>query len=732
MRDRKDLKNYRPLSLTNTDYKIVAFIFARRLQKIIDGLIGNEQSAYIKGRFIGENARWLLDVFEYCENTNNEGILLMLDFEKAFDAVEWNFLFKVLKNFNFGENFITWIKILYTNTFFKLKNNGWISKSCRMYRGIRQGCPISAILYLFVAEILALSIKQNNTIKGISIPNMSQEIKNIQHADDLTLLLKDTTSMKQAIGVIEKFCHHAGSQINYTKTECILLGSLKNSVKEISGIKTTNKAVKCLGIYLGHDTIDCYDKNWMKTYHDIEKMFESWRKRRLTLFGKTCIINSLAISKFIYVASILPIPDENLLKNIKRSIFNFLWNKTDRIKRNTLIGNVSEGGIGVVDIYLKIKAIKASWIQRISNKGVINYYVTSFCKPYNVNINYLLKTTEKRCEYFKIVPNLPIFYKEIFTCFNECKRSIDVENLSNANFLLQPIWNNDLFKYKNETLCFPSWIKSNFIYVKDLLLPNGTLKKLENISDELKDKSNWLCEYGIINNVFKKILHIKDLDLQTSFFLKDNNNFNFKTGYFDIKGKRCSFYYSNLVKYIFKKPYYQSFYSRLFKIEKDHWNLIYKAKISLNNRKLAEFNYKLINDILSNYSFLFKIKARNNPNCSFCNDTENSKHLLFDCISVKSIWFEVSAILNFDVKWRHIIFGFYLEENSKVVFYNTLLSFIAYRIYKYKMYCRIDNINETEYNVKCSVRNSLATLFTIPLFNNRYTKTINNVISALS
>ena len=183
-----------------------------------------------------------------------------------------------------------------------------------------------------------------------------------------------------------------------------------------------------------------------------------------------------------------------------------------------MIGNVSEGGIGVVDtcIYLKIKAIKASWIQRISNKGVINDYVTSFCKPYNVNINYLLKTTEKRCEYFKIVPNLPIFYKEIFTCFNECKRSIDVENLSNANFLLQPMWNNDLFKYKNETLCFPSWIKSNFIYVKDLLLPNGTLKKLENISDELKDKSNWLCEFGIINNVFKKILYTKDLDLQTT------------------------------------------------------------------------------------------------------------------------------------------------------------------------------------------------------------------------
>ena len=87
------LKNYRPISLTNTDYKIITFIFARRLQVVIDDYIGNEQTAYIKGRFIGINARLILDIFEYCENSNQEGLLLFLDFEKAFYSVEWNFLF---------------------------------------------------------------------------------------------------------------------------------------------------------------------------------------------------------------------------------------------------------------------------------------------------------------------------------------------------------------------------------------------------------------------------------------------------------------------------------------------------------------------------------------------------------------------------------------------------------------------------------------------------------------
>jgi hypothetical protein len=88
------LANYRPISLTNTDYKILAIVLANRLQKVIDELISKHQSAYIKGRYIGTNARTILDIFEYCENRNYGGILLFLDFQKAFDSVEWNFIFE--------------------------------------------------------------------------------------------------------------------------------------------------------------------------------------------------------------------------------------------------------------------------------------------------------------------------------------------------------------------------------------------------------------------------------------------------------------------------------------------------------------------------------------------------------------------------------------------------------------------------------------------------------------
>lgn len=208
--DQTNIKNYRPISLTNTDYKIIAFVFARRLQKVIDNLINENQSAYIKGRYIEENARIILDLFDYCVETNNEGIFLFLDFEKAFDSIEWIFLFKTLEKYKFSNNFIKWMKILYNNPMFRIKNNGWNSKTCYMSRGIRQGCPISAILYLFVADVLALKVKNNDQILGIKPSNYSKEFKHIQHADDLTLFLRNRESLKEAIKTIKDFLNMQG------------------------------------------------------------------------------------------------------------------------------------------------------------------------------------------------------------------------------------------------------------------------------------------------------------------------------------------------------------------------------------------------------------------------------------------------------------------------------------------------------------------------------------------
>ncbi len=270
------LKNFRPISLTNYDYKIICFALANRLQKVLKSVIHDDQTGYIKDRYIGTNARLIEDYFEHCQNFDIPGILLFLDFEKAFDSVEWNFMLSVLDKFNFGEGFKKWVKILYNKPIISIKNNGWFSKDIKLHRGVRQGCPLSALLFVLTVEIMAIKIRQNKNIHGFQCRN--QEIKTSMYADDTSLLLSDLDSLKIAVDTVKEFSTVAGPKLNVEKTEGILLGPLKDSLADYYDIKFTNDAVRCLGIYIGHDKEQCHKKNWVDKTEKIRKILEKWKK----------------------------------------------------------------------------------------------------------------------------------------------------------------------------------------------------------------------------------------------------------------------------------------------------------------------------------------------------------------------------------------------------------------------------------------------------------------------
>ena len=177
-------------------YKILAFIMSKRMQKVFCSVIDDDQTGYIKGRFIGQNTRLVSDIIE--NNKYKNGILLFLDFKKAFDSVEWDFMFESLKLFNFGPMFCQWIKTMYTNPVFFLKNNGHLSLKITMERGIRQGCPVSALLFILVVEVLATNIRKNKNIHGLEAAFIHKQkyIKLSQYADDCTVFLKNKENIK--------------------------------------------------------------------------------------------------------------------------------------------------------------------------------------------------------------------------------------------------------------------------------------------------------------------------------------------------------------------------------------------------------------------------------------------------------------------------------------------------------------------------------------------------------
>ena len=127
-------------------------------------MISPEQSGYVKKRYIGNNIRLIKDIIEYTEKENKKGAAIFCDFEKAFDTVEINFVMSALKHFGFGTSFQKWVSVFYNQINSCIRTNNWLSDKFSIQRGIRKGCPLSALLFLIAAEILACKIKQNTFI----------------------------------------------------------------------------------------------------------------------------------------------------------------------------------------------------------------------------------------------------------------------------------------------------------------------------------------------------------------------------------------------------------------------------------------------------------------------------------------------------------------------------------------------------------------------------------------
>ena len=143
-KDRLFLENWRPISLLNVDYKIASKVLAQRLHDKIPKLVSLNQTGFVKGRYMNDTIRTLHDIVDFCKFTSTEGLLLMIDFEKAFDTLEWDFLFQTLEKMNFGQSFINWVKLFYNDIESCVSNNGVSSPYFKLERGVRQGDPLSA------------------------------------------------------------------------------------------------------------------------------------------------------------------------------------------------------------------------------------------------------------------------------------------------------------------------------------------------------------------------------------------------------------------------------------------------------------------------------------------------------------------------------------------------------------------------------------------------------------
>ena len=168
-KDKRMIRNWRPISLINVDAKIASKTLAKRLEKVLPEIIHSNQNVFVKGRSIFDAIRTIDDLMEYTKGKDLPGILVAIDFEKAFDMLNLNFLMRTLHKFNFGPSFIQWIRTLYKNVKSCVMNNGFTTGPFTLSRGVCQDDPLSLYLFIIALETLTIKIRNEDSIKGFKI-----------------------------------------------------------------------------------------------------------------------------------------------------------------------------------------------------------------------------------------------------------------------------------------------------------------------------------------------------------------------------------------------------------------------------------------------------------------------------------------------------------------------------------------------------------------------------------
>ena len=468
-KSRELLKNWRPISLLSVLYKLTSATLANRMKKVLDKLISDSQTGFLKRRYIGESIRLVYDIINYCNFSDKKGLLMLIDFEKAFDSISWKFMYKVLKFFKFPSGYIKWIKILNTSTVAAVIQCGVKSDFVPVERGCKQGDPIAPYLYILGGQIMCYMIDYNLEINGIYVCH--KEFKISQFADDMALFLDGSqNSLQAAINTIELFGSFSGLKMNTNKTKVIWIGRKKHIIEKFNvncKLDWNTSQFNLLGVELSTDLKMVPQLNYTKAMTNLLKVLKQWKKRELTPIGKATIIKTFLLSKFNHLFISIPAPDDCFIKRRNSLLFSYLWgDKPDKIKRKYIALDYLEGGLRMVNLNYYIKSLKLLWMARLF-KTKLSGWIQLFelvISPVSKMTKFGYGWSEKLR-----ISTKKQFWKEFLEAWIELCELKDVE--TSDQFLSSPIWYNP--KISAETLHFPKWFKHGIELVGDLIDKDG-------------------------------------------------------------------------------------------------------------------------------------------------------------------------------------------------------------------------------------------------------------------
>lgn len=453
------LKSWRPVSLICCDVKIVAKILAKRLKPLMYSLISENQFC-VQGRSIIDCNNKIRDILYYSGVNSKTGAVINIDWEKAFDRVNWGFLIKVMRKMRFPNSVITWIMTLYTNIQSLVLVNGHFTKCFDIGRGVRQGCPLSMIMFIIFQNPMYIALEKSNIIP---MEINGKKIIETGYADDTNIFTNNDQSFLEIFKILQYFEKATNSKLNVKKTTVYGFGNWKTRTNwPIKDLKIELDHFSTLGIIFSESYDVALELMWTKVYNKIKSRIPLISNRFFTIYQKAVLINSLLSSKLWYVSHVYPLPMKFAVQ-INKEIFHFLWGSyANPLKRDILYNKKVNGGIGLLNIYQKSKSILVNTVMKdfltSERDELIRHYMTNkIGNMFNIlnpprtqshgNTPYYEFTVDaiKSCSGHKNFPNLRS--KDIYDIIMpQCKPNIE---LLYPNYDWKSIWIQLNFKYIN-------------------------------------------------------------------------------------------------------------------------------------------------------------------------------------------------------------------------------------------------------------------------------------------
>lgn len=643
--DRQTLSNWRPITLLNSDVKILSKALAKRIQSCITEVVSEDQTGFIRHRSIHSNLLTIQSLIDRSDENSTQGILLALDYSKAFDTVRWKIIERALHLFGFGD-FIS----LVVNTLFKdiktcVSNAGFSSDPFYPTGGIRQGCCASPVLFVLAVELMAILVRKTDSIKGFTVAK--NDIKISQYADDATFFLRDSASLHSLLHTLDLFSRLSGLKMNLKKSHLLLLGNYKDPPTAIRGI-TVAESVKILGIvYKSHmSREEQYSLNFAARMQKIRNTCGNWINRNMSLKGKITLIGALLISILQYPCSCTFVP-ERVLIEFKKIATEFLWSgKRSKVVYNLMIQQIEHGGLMLPDLDTRIHAIHLGIIKRIWHNPNSTWaaILAESLQARDIQQVILFKAD--------LVTRPPTCYQTFAQILRTWVKFHKFEPETESEVQEELIWHNRDINIASSPISWNKWKNAGIIHINDLIHREEPrfASHLE-LSAEYNLECSFLQLLQIRSAIpckWKRLLlgaRRQDLSPKPTIKLPDRSLLHVT----EVTAKKV--YRAILPNKLPKIPS-QSKWAELYPMREEDQNKRWKQTYvfpyqATRETKLQSLQFRITHRTIPCNRYLRNIRIRQDDYCSFCDNPtpDTLQHFFFSCPRVTTFWCSLTSWL---------------------------------------------------------------------------------------